>query len=111
MEQRPRQTVRIIKTKDGVNIACADLPKKGPTLVKASNWLTHLEYDWDSPCWRHWTQFLARHFHYIRYDERGCGMSQRDVEDVSPSRWIEDLTAVIDAVVPEGPMAILAISQ
>ena len=100
----------MIKTRDGVSIAFASAGT-GPTLVKASNWLTHLEYDWDSPVWRHWTRFLAEHFHYVRYDERGCGMSQWDVEDVGHGRWIEDLSAVIDAAVPSGPLALLGISQ
>jgi pimeloyl-ACP methyl ester carboxylesterase/DNA-binding CsgD family transcriptional regulator len=112
MGQPPKQTVRVVRTGDGVNVAWAAVgTSKGPTLVKASNWLTHLEYDWDSPVWRHWTQFLAQHFQYVRYDERGCGMSQWEVDDVGPARWIEDLTAVIDAAAPAGPVALLGISQ
>jgi pimeloyl-ACP methyl ester carboxylesterase/DNA-binding CsgD family transcriptional regulator len=107
-----KQTIRIVKTKDGVNIAWASVGTQGPVLVKASNWLTHLEFDWDSAVWRHWTQFLARHFRYVRYDERGCGMSQWDVDDVGPGRWLEDLTAVIDTAVPaDQPLALLGISQ
>jgi pimeloyl-ACP methyl ester carboxylesterase/DNA-binding CsgD family transcriptional regulator len=100
----------MIKTRDGVSIAWASVGT-GPTLVKASNWLTHLEHDWDSPVWRHWTRFFAEHFRYVRYDERGCGMSQWDVDDVGPDRWIEDLTAVIDAAAPTGPLILLGISQ
>ncbi len=100
----------MIKTRDGVSIAWASAGS-GPTLVKASNWLTHLDHDWDSPVWRHWTRFLAEHFTYVRYDERGCGMSQWDVADVGPGRWIEDLTAVIEAAAPTGQVAILGISQ
>src|SRR5687768_423271 len=106
----PRQTTRMVRTDDGVTIAWAAIGT-GPTLVKASNWLTHLEYDWDSPVWRHWTQFLAGHFHFVRYDERGCGMSQWEVDDVGSSRWIRDLEAVIDAAAPAGPVALLGISQ
>jgi pimeloyl-ACP methyl ester carboxylesterase/DNA-binding CsgD family transcriptional regulator len=105
-----KQATRMVTTSDGVKIAWAAIGT-GPTLVKASNWLTHLEYDWDSPVWRHWTQFLAGHYHYIRYDERGCGMSQWDVADVGASKWIADLTAVIDAAAPPGPIALLGISQ
>ena len=48
----------------------------GPLLVKAANWLTHLEYDWESPVWRHWIRFFADHFRFVRYDERGCGMTR-----------------------------------
>jgi len=106
----PRQTIRMVTTGDGVKIAWTAVGK-GPTIVKASNWLTHLEYDWDSAVWRHWTQFFAGHYHYIRYDERGCGMSQWEVADVGAGRWIEDLTAVIDDAAPPGPIALLGISQ
>ena len=54
----------------------------GPVLVKAANWLTHLEYEWESPVWRHWIQFFADHFRFVRYDERGCGMTDWDVGDL-----------------------------
>jgi pimeloyl-ACP methyl ester carboxylesterase len=107
-----KQTIRMVKTADGVNIAWAAAGTRGPTLVKASNWLTHLEYDWDSPVWQHWTQFFAQHFQYVRYDERGCGMSQWDVDDVGAGRWIDDLVAVVDAAVPAPTrFALLGISQ
>ena len=105
----PKQTIRLLKS-DGVTVAWASAGK-GPSLVKTSTWLTHLEYDWDSPVWRHWSQFLAEHFHYIRYDERGCGMSQWDVDDVSNEHWLTDLNAVIEAAAPNEPLALLGISQ
>lgn len=70
-----KQTIRYLRTPDGVSLAWAEAGR-GPVLVRASNWLTHLEYDWESPVWRHWTRFLAAHFRYIRYDERGCGMTE-----------------------------------
>ncbi|KAB2910482.1 MAG: alpha/beta fold hydrolase [Kofleriaceae bacterium] len=106
----PKQTTRLVKSRDGVTLAWAEVGR-GPSLVKASHWLTHLEYDWDSPVWRHWTQFFAEHFRYIRYDERGCGMSQWDVADVSHLHWIEDLSDVIDAAAPAQPFALLGMSQ
>ena len=52
---------------------------RGRTLVKAANWLTHLEYEWESPVWRHWIRFFSDHFRFVRYDERGCGMSDWEV--------------------------------
>jgi pimeloyl-ACP methyl ester carboxylesterase len=55
----------------------------GPPLVRSATWLTHLEFDWESPVWRHWLDGLAEGHTVIRYDERGCGLSDRDVEDVS----------------------------
>jgi pimeloyl-ACP methyl ester carboxylesterase len=65
--------------------------------VKASNWLTHLDFEWDSPIWRHWWADLSLHHRVIRYDERGNGMSQRNVSDVSFDSWVHDLETVVDA--------------
>jgi pimeloyl-ACP methyl ester carboxylesterase/DNA-binding CsgD family transcriptional regulator len=105
----PKQTIRLLKS-GGVTVAWASAGK-GPSFVKTSTWLTHLEYDWDSPVWRHWTRFFAEHFHYIRYDERGCGMSQWDLDDLSSEHWLDDLTAVIEAAAPRQPLALLGMSQ
>jgi pimeloyl-ACP methyl ester carboxylesterase/DNA-binding CsgD family transcriptional regulator len=91
-----RQRIRYLRTPDAVQLAWAE-SGTGPTLVKAANWLTHLEYDWDSPVWRHWNQFFSGHFRFIRYDERGCGMTDWQVGDLSFDRWVEDLEAVADA--------------
>ena len=76
-----RQRVRYLRTVDDVQLAWAQ-SGNGPVLLKAANWLTHLEYDWDSPVWRHWMQFLATQFRFIRYDERGCGMTDWEVGDL-----------------------------
>lgn len=103
------QRIRFVRTDDGVQLAWAEAGR-GPTLVKASNWMTHLEYEWESPVWQHWLRFLTTNFHLIRYDERGCGMSDREAP-LSTSRWLEDLEDVIAAAVPEGPVALLGISQ
>jgi pimeloyl-ACP methyl ester carboxylesterase len=71
---------------------------QGPPLVKAANWLSHLEYDWESPVWRHWLHGLSQHHRLIRYDERGCGLSDWDVADMSFEAWLNDLETVVDAV-------------
>lgn len=105
-----KQSARFLSTRDGVTLAWA-ATGRGPPLVKAANWLTDLEYDWESPVWRHWTQFLAEHFRYIRYDERGCGLTDRDVEDLSFPRWVEDLEVVVEAAAPSEPFVLLGISQ
>jgi pimeloyl-ACP methyl ester carboxylesterase/DNA-binding winged helix-turn-helix (wHTH) protein len=91
-----RQEIRYCTTSDGVRLAYATIGS-GPPLVKASNWLTHLDFEWGSPIWRHWYGELSRHHRLVRYDERGNGMSQRDVDDVSFDTWVRDLETVVDA--------------
>jgi pimeloyl-ACP methyl ester carboxylesterase/DNA-binding CsgD family transcriptional regulator len=110
METKSRQRVRYLHTADGVRLAWAEAGH-GPLLVKASNWLTHLEYDWESPVWRHWVRFLAEHFRVIRFDERGCGMTDWNVGDLSYERWVDDLEAVTATAAPGAPMILLGISQ
>lgn len=110
MEKRTPQRIRYLRTADGVQVAWAEAGT-GPVLVKAANWLTHLEYEWESPVWRHWIRFFAEHFRYLRYDERGCGMTDRSVGDLSFARWVEDLEAVVDAAGIEEPFALLGMSQ
>ena len=80
-------------------------------MIKAANWLTHLEYEWESPVWRHWIRFFSDHFRYIRYDERGCGMTDRNVGDLSLERWVEDVEDVVAAADLQEPFALLGISQ
>ena len=65
MDKTVRQTIRYLRAGDGVRLAWAEAGS-GPLVVKAANWLTHLEYDWDSPVWRHWIRFFADHFHFVR---------------------------------------------
>jgi pimeloyl-ACP methyl ester carboxylesterase/DNA-binding CsgD family transcriptional regulator len=110
MEHKTRQRIRYLHTADGVRLAWADAGD-GPLLVKASNWLTHLEYDWESPVWRHWIRFFADHFHVVRFDERGCGMTDWNVGDLSYERWVEDLEAVARTAQGAEPMILLGISQ
>ena len=95
-ESATRQDIRFSLAADGVRIAWASIGN-GPPLVKASNWLTHLDYEWESPIWRHWWSELSNHHRVIRYDERGNGMSQRDVSEVSFDTWVRDLETVVDA--------------
>jgi len=105
-----QQSIRFVKTGDKVTLAWGEAGV-GPTLVKVSNWLSHLEYDWDSPVWRHWVRFFAGNYHFIRYDERGSGMSDWDAEDLSPARWLDDLEAVLAKAKPDIPFVLLGISQ
>ena len=109
-EPRMRQNIRTVRGADGVRLAWAEAGR-GPTLVKAANWLTHLELEWESPVWRHWLRFFTSHFRFVRYDERGCGMSELDTERLESGHWLGDLEAVVGAAAPEGKLALLGISQ
>jgi pimeloyl-ACP methyl ester carboxylesterase/DNA-binding CsgD family transcriptional regulator len=110
MTSKTRQTVRYVRASDGVKLAWAEVGT-GMPLVKAATWLTHLEYDLESPVWKHWTRFLADNFRYIRYDERGCGMSDWDVRDLSLERRVADLETVVQAAGIDEPFVLLGMSQ
>lgn len=105
-----KQRIRYTRSRDGTVLAWASAGE-GPPLIKAANWLTHLEYDLNSPVWSHWVRFLADHFHLVRYDERGCGLSDRTVPDLSFDRWVEDLEAVVEAAGIDEPVTLLGVSQ
>ncbi len=92
MEQR----IRLCLAPDGVRLAYA-VSGRGPPLVKVANWLSHLDYDWRSPVWRHWMRELSIGHTLIRYDERGCGLSDWDVLDSSFDAWVRDLETIVDA--------------
>lgn len=103
------QTIKFCTAPDGVRIAYA-VAGKGPPIVKVGNWLTHLEFDWKSPVWRHVLEGLAEHRQLIRYDVRGTGLSDRDVSDVSFEHFVTDLGAVVDTLGLER-FPLFAISQ
>jgi pimeloyl-ACP methyl ester carboxylesterase/DNA-binding CsgD family transcriptional regulator len=106
-----RQHVRYVNGKDGTRLAWAE-SGAGPLLVKAANWLTHLEYEWDSPVWKHWMAFLSAHHRFVRYDERGCGMSEwPGTAALTLDHWVGDLESVIDAARATDPFTLLGISQ
>jgi serine/threonine protein kinase/pimeloyl-ACP methyl ester carboxylesterase/tetratricopeptide (TPR) repeat protein len=90
------QQIHFCTTEDGVRIAYATVGE-GPPLVKAANWLSHLEFDWRSPVWRHLLAEFARDHTFIRYDERGNGLSDWNVADLSFEAWVKDLESVVDA--------------
>ena len=83
----------------------------GPPMVKVAAWLTHLEFDAESPLWSDWVRFLEGNFDYLRYDERGCGLSDRKTGDLGIENWTDDLTRVIEAADMPRPFALLAMSQ
>jgi pimeloyl-ACP methyl ester carboxylesterase/DNA-binding CsgD family transcriptional regulator len=105
-----QQAIRYLTTGDGARLAWASLGS-GPVVVKAANWLSHLEYDLQSPIWRHWYRFFGEHYRLLRYDERGCGMSGGATRELTLDHWQGDLEAVIDAADLHAPFALMGISQ
>jgi pimeloyl-ACP methyl ester carboxylesterase len=104
-----RQEIRFCTAPDGVQLAYSRIGQ-GPPLMKTGNWMTHLEFDLESPIWRHLYQELARDHTLIRYDARGNGLSDRVVDDISFDAFVGDLEAVVDAA-NLGRFALLGISQ
>jgi len=103
------QQIRFCQSHDGVRLAYATAGR-GTPVVKAANWLNHLEFDWDSPVWRHVLAELTRDHLLIRYDERGCGLSDWNVPEFSFDAWLRDLETVVDTAGVER-FALLGISQ
>ncbi len=91
-----RQDIHFCTASDGVRIAYAEVGQGSP-LVKAANWLNHLEYDWQSPIWSHLLQEIAAEHRLIRYDARGNGLSDWDVGDISFDAFARDLESVVEA--------------
>jgi pimeloyl-ACP methyl ester carboxylesterase/DNA-binding CsgD family transcriptional regulator len=103
------QQVRFCTTADGVRLAYA-VHGRGPPLVRAATWLTHLDFDWESPVWRHWLVELGTGHTLVRYDERGCGLSDRELGDLSLEAWVADLETVVGAAGLDR-FALLGVSQ
>jgi len=91
-----RQEIRFCLTQDGARIAYARVGNGYP-LLKAANWLNHLDFEWESPLWSHWIREFTKHHTFIRYDERGNGLSDWEVTDVSFAAWVRDLETVVEA--------------
>ena len=92
-----RQHIAFCHAADGVRLAYA-VVGEGPPLVRAANWMTHLGYDIESPVWKHWVRDLSLKYTFIRYDERGCGLSDWDATDFTFDDWVGDLESVVEAL-------------
>ncbi|MEU9737016.1 alpha/beta fold hydrolase [Streptomyces sp. NPDC048002] len=90
------QTIRFCRAGDGTRIAYASIGE-GPPLLKAANWMTHLDLERTTPVWAHWLGGLARNRRLIRYDERGCGLSDWAVPGFTFDDWVDDLHTVVEA--------------
>jgi pimeloyl-ACP methyl ester carboxylesterase len=104
-----RQNIRFCTSADGTRIAVASCGS-GPVLLRAAHWLSHVDYDVESPVWRPWLEALSRHHRFVRYDPRGSGLSDRHVADLTLPRWDEDLEAVA-ATISETPFVLIGVSQ
>ena len=91
------QELRFITALDGVRI-CSSTLGNGPLLVKAPNWLSHVGIDLDSPVWGHWWAELSRHHRFVRFDQRGCSLSDWQLPEMSFESWVSDLECVVDSL-------------
>ncbi|MBP7001649.1 alpha/beta fold hydrolase [Amaricoccus sp.] len=103
------QEVQFCAAADGVRLAWSRVGA-GPAIVKTGNWLTHVEYDWESPVWSHVLRWLAEGRRLVRYDARGNGLSDREVADISFEAFVRDLETVVDAAGLER-FALFGVSQ
>ena len=103
------QQVHFCTAGDGVGLAYA-VHGSGPPIVRAATWLTHLDFDWESPVWRHWLAELSDDHTLVRYDERGCGLSDRELGELSVETWVGDLETVVDAAGVDS-FTLLGVSQ
>ena len=90
------QQIRFCTSADGVKLAYA-ISGEGPPLIMSASWLTHLEHQWRSLAWRPWLEAFSRAYTVVRYDSRGCGLSDREVGDVSFETWVRDFESVANA--------------
>ena len=106
---RLHQDIAFCASADGTRIATAACGA-GPVILRAAHWLSHVTYDLDSPVWRPWVEALSRRHRYVRYDPRGCGMSERHCADLSLAAWYRDLEAVAGTI-REDRFVLLGVSQ
>lgn len=103
------QDVRFCVASDGTRIAYAE-SGSGPVLLRTGTWLTHIEYDWQSPVWRPFLHAMSQRYHFIRYDARGNGLSDWEVDEISLAAFVRDLESVI-AATGQKRFALLGLSQ
>jgi pimeloyl-ACP methyl ester carboxylesterase len=103
------QEIAFCTSTDGTRIATAACGA-GPVILRAAHWLSHVTYDLDSPVWRPWVEALSHRHRYVRYDPRGCGMSERHCADLSLAAWQQDLEAVAGKI-QEDRFVLLGVSQ
>jgi len=90
------QKIRFCTSADGVKLAYA-VNGEGPPLVMSATWLTYLEHQWRSLAWRPWLDAFSSEHAVVRYDSRGCGLSDRKVDDVSSETTVGDFECIVEA--------------
>lgn len=88
--------VRYASTRDRVRIAYSETGA-GPPLVLVRGWITHLELMWGEPSFRAFVEALAQRYRVIRYDARGNGLSDREIDRPDLDDFVADVEAVVDA--------------
>lgn len=91
-----RQEIRFCTAGDGTKLAYAR-SGEGPLLVMSATWLTHLEHQWRSLAWKPWLEEFSGRYTVLRYDPRGCGLSDRRLGEIDFDTWVSDFEAVVDA--------------
>lgn len=112
VERTPPAPVRFAVGRGGVRLAIGE-SGSGLPLLKVANWMTHVDKDVDSPIWGHWVRDLSRKHRFVRYDARGCGLSDRDLAGIALDDldlWVDDLARVADLLEVER-VALLGLSQ
>lgn len=95
-KNKVNQEIRYCLSEDGVRLAYATAGEGNP-IIKCGNWMTHLEFDWHTPIWRHVHHFLVKNHTLVRYDARGNGLSDWDLDDIGQDKFVKDLEAVTNA--------------
>ena len=87
--------IQFARSSDGARIAYA-VTGEGTPLVRASHWLGNLDFDWQTPVWGPWISGLSERYRLLRYDSRGCGLSDREAEGITIDALVADLECVVD---------------
>jgi class 3 adenylate cyclase/pimeloyl-ACP methyl ester carboxylesterase len=102
--------VQFVRTVDGVNIAYWEIGE-GPVLIALAMPSSHIQREWQMPTWRAIYEYTARGLRFVRYDPRGLGLSDRDIDDFSIDALVRDLEAVVDRLgVPQVRLAAFAMA-
>ena len=95
-EAAHKQRVQFCNSADGTQIAYASVGEGFP-ILKAPSYLTHIEYEWANTFWGPFLSEMASNNRLVRFDQRGNGLSDWEIERITPDAMIEDMEAVVQA--------------